>query len=106
VVRPVLLPAAPERDARRRGIFFDYHDTGDFERDFGFTRAVSEATSASTRVARRHLFETWTPEQRRAHLVKRGARRVQPALRPRHLFGLKTGATRRHPDVAARVSWP
>jgi len=75
------------------GIFYDYHDTGDFERDFAFTRSVGEAFVAIyPALARRHLQETWTPEQRQAQLVKRGRYVEFNLLYDRGtLFGLKTG---------------
>ncbi len=75
------------------GIFFDDHDTGDFERDFAFTRAVGEAfLEIYPALARRHLFETWTAEQRRTQLVRRGRYVEFNLLYDRGtLFGLKTG---------------
>jgi len=85
----------PHRNEARGvgGIFFDYHDTGDFERDFAFTRAVGEAFLAIyPALARRHLFEECTPEQRQAQLVKRGRYVEFNLLYDRGtLFGLKTG---------------
>jgi len=85
----------PHRNEARGvgGIFFDDHDTGDFERDFAFTRAVGEAfVEIYPALARRHLFETWTPEQRQAQLVKRGRYVEFNLLYDRGtLFGLKTG---------------
>src|SRR5262249_39631535 len=56
----------PHRNEARGvgGIFFDDHATGDFEGDFAFTRAVGEAfLDIYPALARRHLFEDWTPEQ-------------------------------------------
>ena len=85
----------PHRNEARGvgGIFFDDHDTGDFERDFAFTRAVGEAfLEIYPALARRHLFETWTAEQRQAQLVKRGRYVEFNLLYDRGtLFGLKTG---------------
>ena len=85
----------PHRNESRGvgGIFFDYHDTGDFERDFAFTRRVGEAfLEIYPALARRHLQETWTPEQRQAQLVKRGRYVEFNLLYDRGtLFGLKTG---------------
>ena len=75
------------------GIFYDRHNSGDFERDFAFTRSVGEAfLQIYPALARRHLFETWTPEQRQAQLVKRGRYVEFNLLYDRGtLFGLKTG---------------
>ena len=85
----------PHRNEARGvgGIFFDDHDTGDFERDFAFTRRVGEAfADIYPALARRHLLETWTPEQRQAQLVKRGRYVEFNLLYDRGtLFGLKTG---------------
>jgi coproporphyrinogen III oxidase len=85
----------PHRNEARGigGIFFDDHDTGDFERDFAFTRAVGDAFLAIyPALARRHVLETWTPEQRQAQLVKRGRYVEFNLLYDRGtLFGLKTG---------------
>ena len=85
----------PHRNEARGvgGIFFDDHDTADFERDFAFTRAVGEAfVDIYPALARRHLLEPWTPEQRQAQLVKRGRYVEFNLLYDRGtLFGLKTG---------------
>jgi coproporphyrinogen III oxidase len=85
----------PHRNEARGvgGIFFDDHDTGDFERDFAFTRSVGEAfLQIYPALARRHLLEPWTPEQRREQLVKRGRYVEFNLLYDRGtLFGLKTG---------------
>ena len=75
------------------GIFFDQHDTGDWERDFAFTRDVGLAfLDVFPRLVRRHMFETWTAEERRHQLVRRGRYVEFNLLHDRGtLFGLKTG---------------
>jgi len=102
----------PHRNEARGvgGIFFDDHDTGDFERDFAFTRAVGEAfLEVYPALARRHLFETWTPEQRQAQLVKRGRYVEFNLLYDRGtLFGLKTGGNVEAilMSLPPEVTWP
>lgn len=91
------------------GIFFDYQDSGDWERDFTFVRAVGEAFLSVFQAiiaARMHL--PWTAEQRRHQLVRRGRYVEFNLLYDRGtVFGLKTGG---NPDailmsLPPMVSW-
>jgi coproporphyrinogen III oxidase len=92
------------------GIFFDYHDTGDFERDFAFTRAVGEAfLDIYPALTRRHLLERWTDEQRHHQLVRRGRYVEFNLLYDRGtLFGLKTGGNAEAilMSLPPEVRWP
>lgn len=55
------------------GIFYDYLNSGDWAEDFAFTQDVGKAfLDIYPQLVRRHLKETWTPEQRAFQLEKRG----------------------------------
>ena len=75
------------------GIFYDRHNTDDFETDFAFTRAVGEAfLNVYPQIVRRHLAEPWTEEERQQQLVRRGRYVEFNLLYDRGtMFGLKAG---------------
>ncbi|WP_374599503.1 oxygen-dependent coproporphyrinogen oxidase [Brevundimonas sp.] len=75
------------------GIFYDHHDSGDYARDFAFTRDVGEAfLFAYTEIVARRMVEPWTPEEREEQLIRRGRYVEFNLLYDRGtMFGLKTG---------------
>jgi coproporphyrinogen III oxidase len=75
------------------GVFFDYIDSADFERDFALARGVGEAfLAAYAGIVRARRELPWTAEQRRHQLVRRGRYVEFNLLYDRGTrFGLKTG---------------
>jgi coproporphyrinogen III oxidase len=75
------------------GIFFDDLDSGDWERDFAFVGAVGEAfLAAFPAIVRARMNRSWTAEQRRHQLVRRGRYVEFNLLYDRGTrFGLRTG---------------
>ena len=75
------------------GIFFDYLDSGDWQRDFAFVRAVGEAfLGVFPSIVKERMNLPWSEEQRRHQLVRRGRYVEFNLLYDRGTrFGLKTG---------------
>ncbi len=75
------------------GIFFDYHNTGDWETDFSFTKDVGTAfLAAFVPLVEKHLHDAYTEGDKDQQLIKRGRYVEFNLLYDRGTqFGLKTG---------------
>jgi coproporphyrinogen III oxidase len=91
------------------GIFYDYLEN-DWARDFAFTREVGSAfLEIYPRLVRRHMFESWTAEQRRHQQVRRGRYVEFNLIYDRGtLFGLRTGGNIEAilMSLPPEASWP
>jgi coproporphyrinogen III oxidase len=92
------------------GIFFDDLTTDNWEDDFAFVRAVGEAfLGVYPAILRRHLHRSWTEDQRRAQLVKRGRYAEFNLLYDRGTrFGLETGGNTEAilMSLPPKAAWP
>ncbi len=86
------------------GIFYDDLNTGDWQADFAFTKAVGEAfLPAFLPLAQRRMAQPWGPQDREAQLIHRGLYAEYNLVYDRGTkFGLATG----HDAEAVLMSLP
>ena len=102
----------PHRNESRGvgGIFYDYHDTGDWEKDFSLTKAVGMAfKNTYSQIARRRMQMSFTADDREKLLIKRGRYVEFNLLHDRGTeFGLKTGGNTEAilMSLPPEVKWP
>ncbi len=86
------------------GIFYDDHNSGDWENDFAFTQDVGRAfLKAFVPLTEKHMFTPWNNADREVQLIKRGRYAEFNLVYDRGTqFGLQTG----HNPEAVLMSLP